>query len=454
MLIRSDLHSGPFLQGLGPKGSTTGVPVPAGTTGLRLTAALSGSDPSTAVQVALTVEDRYGTPYRLLIGQLPGDGRAHALDAHLPGDPLTLTDLELVVPVPNGRPEQHRLTVSELAATSADGTVRTLPLPTDWKASSRSEGVTSTPDDKNKPTPPRLSSGSGRLAVQYGTGFIPSDDSWSVGSLTVRLKAPQPKAAELTAVATQRFLDSAAVSVGERLDVPLGGENVSVRIVRAVAELPTAAENGGALLLDLRSVNRTLQERYGESLEPTEWWLSTAPGAADRVAESLRDRPDVDPTQVVVRDELAEQLRDDPFGAGPEAAFTAAAGVAAALAAVGFAVSAAGSLRERGAEFAVLRALGAPRRRLARAVALEQSVLVVLALLVGALLGAVLTRAVIPLIVLTDEATRPVPTVLVQLPLAQAAVLLAAVALAPLLVTAALALRRADPARALREGGE
>ena len=132
----------------------------------------------------------------------------------------------------------------------------------------------------------------------------------------------------------------------------------------------------------------------------------------------------------------------------------AAAGVAAALAAVGFAVSAAGSLRERGAEFAVLRALGAPRRRLARAVAVEQGVLVVLALLVGALLGTVLTRAVVPLIVLTDEATRPVPRVLVQLPLPQAAALLAAVALAPLLVTAAVALRRADPARALREGGE
>jgi ABC-type antimicrobial peptide transport system permease subunit len=128
--------------------------------------------------------------------------------------------------------------------------------------------------------------------------------------------------------------------------------------------------------------------------------------------------------------------------------------VAAALAVVGFAVSAACSLRELGGEFAVLRALGAPRRRVARAVALEQSVLVALALLVGALLGTVLTRAVVPLIVLTDEATRPVPTVLVQLPLTRVAALLAAVALTPLLVTAALALRRADPTRALREGVE
>ncbi|WP_328782700.1 ABC transporter permease [Streptomyces canus] len=454
MLIRPDLHSGPFLQGLGPKGVTAGVKVPAGTARLRLTAALRGPFPSTTVQATITLEDRYGTPYRVPAGQLPADGRSHALDVYVPGVPLTLTDLELAVPVPSGHPEQHRFTVSELTAKSTDGAVRRLPLPTSWKVTSQSEGVTSTPDDTNKPSPPHLSSGSGRLSVDYSTGFIPLDDTWSVGVLTVRMKAPQPKAADITAVATERFLTSAGASVGESLDVPLGGETVSVHIVRTVRELPTAAENGGALLVDLRAVNRVLQEQYDRSVEPTEWWLTTGPGATDRVTAALRARPDMDPAQIVVRNELAGQLRDDPFGAGPEAAFTAAAGVAAALAAVGFAVSAAGSLRERGAEFAVLRALGAPRRRLARAVALEQSVLVALALLVGSLLGTVLTRAVVPLIVLTDEAARPVPMVLVQLPLARVAVLLAAVALAPLLVTAALALRRADPARALREGVE
>jgi ABC-type antimicrobial peptide transport system permease subunit len=171
------------------------------------------------------------------------------------------------------------------------------------------------------------------------------------------------------------------------------------------------------------------------------------------VAADLRALPDIDPEQVVVRDEIAAQLRDDPFGAGSAAAFAAAAVVAAALAAVGFAVSAAGALRERNAEFAVLRALGASRRRLARTLAAEQGLLVALALVVGVALGSVLTRAVVPLIVLTGQATKPVPGVLVELPAAQVAVLLAAVAAAPLAVTAALALRRADPAVSLRDGG-
>lgn len=75
--------------------------------------------------------------------------------------------------------------------------------------------------------------------------------------------------------------------------------------------------------------------------------------------------------------------------------------------------------------------------------------------MVGVALGTVLTRAVIPLIVLTAQATRPVPGVLVQLPVAHVALLLVAVAVTPLIVTATLALRRADPATSLREqGGE
>jgi ABC-type antimicrobial peptide transport system permease subunit len=153
----------------------------------------------------------------------------------------------------------------------------------------------------------------------------------------------------------------------------------------------------------------------------------------------------------VVRDEIAAELRDDPFGAGPSAAFTAAAVVAAALAAVGFAVGAAGSLRARETDFAVLRALGAPRRRLARTVAAELAVLVGLALAVGAALGTVLAHGVLPLIVLTGEATRPVPGLLVELPPTRVALLLAGVAAAPLVVAVVTALRRADPARALRE---
>jgi len=369
--------------------------------------------------------------------------------------PLTLTGLQLVMPQPVERPEQHRFTLGELTATSTQGTVRRVPWPSGWRASSHLDGQVSSPDGRAHPTKPKLTS-TGPPSVAYGTGFKPDGDLWTISTLTVRVQVVQPEPPEIRALVTDRYLDSAGAHIGQHVDVTIARQAVPVRIVRAVRELPTTGDSdGGALLVDLRSVNRVLVARHGVSVQPTEWWLRTAPGESARVAEALRAQPDLDPAQVVVRDETAARLRDDPFGAGPEAAFAAAAAVAAALAAVGFAVSATGSLRERRAELAVLRALGAPRRRLARMIAVEQGVLAALALVVGAALGTVLTRAVVPLIVLTAQATRPVPPVLVELPVLHVAVLLTAVALAPLLVTVGLALRRADPVVSLREqGGE
>ncbi|MBQ0848948.1 ABC transporter permease [Streptomyces sp. BH-SS-21] len=494
LLLRGDLADEPagrLLAGIGPgRAGSAGVTLPKDSTRLelelRIRASAQPSAPGSAAyrsrmtaDVTVTLEDRYGTPYRMSAGDLPADGKAHRLTVQLAqagqaqsdraAEPLSLTGAQLDMSQPTGRAEEHRLSVEQLTATTSDGTRRKLSAPPSWQVTSQNNQTTADPKAGNTPTGPDVES-ERPLAVTYGTGYIPRETPWETSSVTIRLRPERPAAPEVEAVATDDFLKAAGARKGERLDVPFGGSAVPVRIVASVRALPTTEgaegsdatrSSGGALLVDLRSVNRVLEERYGESVAPTEWWLRTEPGAEARVAAQLRERPDVEPSQVVVRDEIAERLRDDPFGAGPEAAFAAASVVAAALAAVGFAVSTAGSLRERSAEFALLRALGAPRRQLARLVAAEQGVLVALALVVGVALGAVLTRAVVPLIVLTSRATRPVPEVLVELPLARVAFLLAGLVVAPLIVTAVLVLRRGDSASSLRslrvlheQGGE
>ncbi|MDQ0952426.1 hypothetical protein QFZ24_006349 [Streptomyces phaeochromogenes] len=501
LLMRGDLAQEPvgrMLAGLAPKGAASpGAVLPKGSTRLGLMlriraeaapvkqgsdtsdsdaeesgseAAGSGSDPAAfrsgmSADVAVTLEDRYGTPYRVPVGELPADGRAHRLTLDLSkaaeapagraAEPLALTGLQLDMLQPAGRAERHLLSVEELTATGADGAERRLEQPASWLAKSRSNSSTADPEADSSPTAATVRSEK-PLTVGYGTGYVPGEYAWEVSSLTIRLRVDRPAVPEVAAVATDGYLKAAGARTGQRVDVAFDGSAVPVRIVGNVRSLPTTQDSGGgdpsggALLVDLRSVNRVLEQRYGESVAPGEWWLRTEPGAAARVAAELRERPDVEPSQVVVRDEVAEELRDDPFGAGPEAAFAAASVVAAALAAVGFAVSTAGSLRARSGEFALLRALGAPRRQLARLVAAEQGVLMALALVVGVALGAVLARAVIPLIVLTSGASRPVPEVLVELPLDQVVFLLAAVVVAPLAVTAVLALRREDTAPSLR----
>lgn len=465
LLMRPDLADVPVrtaLSGLAPKGATAGVRIPAGTARLALTASLRGADAAATADVTATVEDAHGTPYPLVFGELPQDGRPHGLAVDLaavaggPAGPLTLTGFHVNLPQPVGPPGRSRLALTALTATDPAGRDRALPLAARWRPSLDGDGPDTADDDTARP---RMAAGA-PATVDFTATPLPPDMGWLPTTLTLGLRVPQPPVPVVEGVATDRYLESAGARVGQRLSVQLGGGTVPVRIARAVRALPTtpsggADDDGGALLLDLASVNRALQAGKGGAVLPNEWWLATRPGASAQAAAALRSRPDIDPSRVVVRDEIAARLRDDPFGAGPGNAFAAAALAAAALTAVGFAVSAAGSLRERSAEFGVLRALGASRRRLARVVLVEHGVLVGTALAVGVLLGAVLARAVIPLVMLTAEAARPLPGVLVVLPPPRVAALLAAVAAAPLVITAVLALRRVDAVSSLRDrGGE
>ncbi|MDG5803741.1 FtsX-like permease family protein [Streptomyces ossamyceticus] len=444
---RRDLSDGPLLAGLAPRGAPpAGVEIPEGTTRLTLTATLHSTPRGQGADVTLTVLDRHGTSYEIPSGRLPADGRSHELTPELNGarGPLTLSGLELTTPQPFNRPHRHRLVLDTLTAAADGGDARKLTLPTRWTTAIEAD-TPSVPDDDAIASHPQITS-TAPVTMTYSTGYQPPDVSPPASPLEVRLKVTQPAEPEIVAVATDRYLTASGAREGQRLQVTFEGHAVPVRVVRTASALPTTettAQDGGALIVDLRAVNQVLQARHGTSLKPTEWWLRTsAPGAT---AAAVRALPDVDPEQVMVRDETAAELSDDPFGAAPEAALVAAAAVTVLFASLGFAVSAAGAIRARDGEFAVLRALGTRRRRLARLVAAEHGVLVALALLVGTALGTVLTYALVPLVVLTGQATRPLPPVLVELPLLRLAALLAALAAGPTLVTVALALRRAKP---------
>ncbi|WP_329616205.1 ABC transporter permease [Streptomyces brevispora] len=485
MLMRGDLADEPqdrLFDSLAPPDSPrVGLLLPRDSSQLRLDLRISaapktgtkGGTPSPSGMsqlVTVLMEDRYGIPYRVIAGAVPVDGKAHpfSLKVDAAGE-LSVTGFELDGSQPVGRGESHRLTVSGLRTVTAGGAERPVPVPGGfrWQAA-----LTTDASGEVQPGAALHPAGSAAqpLTLGYETGFVTAEDAASaVPALNVRITAARPPAPVLNGVATDAYLKASGARTGQSVDVTLAGETVRVKIVRTVHGLPTtgpgsaaslstgrvrSATDGGALLLDLRAVGGVFAQRPNAVLTATEWWLSTAPGRSAEVAAALRAQPDTDPAQVQVRNEVADELVSDPLGAGPQSALLAVAVVAAALAAVGFAVAAVGSQRERSAEFAVLRALGAPRRRLARMIAAEQGVLIAIGLLVGSVLGAVLTRAVVPLIVLTGQAARPVPAVQVQLPAGQVLVLLVSVTALPLLIVAVLALRRTDPAISLRHQGD
>ncbi|MFI0905233.1 FtsX-like permease family protein [Streptomyces sioyaensis] len=495
LLLRGDLVGGAadepagaaadrLLRAVAPHdGPPAGMELPPHTDRLRLTATLrslrtlpssqrpptpdADPDPQDTGPVPATLAalltDGHGVPYSLPLGSLAADGRPHTLSTDLaaaagapagrPAGPLRLTGLVAALDQP---PVAHRqqLTVTAAEATAGDGPPRPLAAPAALRWRPKITDTSSSVGEAFGPRAGRAEVPHGGLLSQiYDTGA--RLDPYSASVTTVRITAAHAARPPLAAVATGAFLRASGSKAGSVIEVPVNGQPLKARIVRAVRALPGPADAPatGGLLVDLGAVNEALSDRGAPPLTAGEWWLRPAPGATGRVVEALRARPDTDPDQVLVRDEIAGQLHDDPLGLGPRTALGAAAAAAVALAAVGFGVGAAASVRERTREFAVLRALGAPRGQPARMIAAEQGVLIALALGIGAALGTALTRAVVPLVVLTEQAGRPRPPVLVELPPGPVVALLAAVAAVPLLAVAALGLRPGDPVQALRSQG-
>ncbi|MFG3187586.1 FtsX-like permease family protein [Streptomyces omiyaensis] len=491
LLMREDLGGGTAAQVLAPlapeQSSRPGLALPRDSrsvvVGLR-----SEAPPGTSgARVTLVLEDSYGVPYRQSAGQLPADGRTHRLSLDLTAltgggarsdTGFVLTGIEISADFSEGDLRAQTLHVDLLGTTGKDGALRTAdPARTlaGWKAVREQtlRGDAQDPEElKGRAGAPAADAQATPYSFPYGLTGVFSDRFAPLSEdYAVRLAAPAGREDHLLpAIASEAFMAASKAKPGEHLEVSLGGRRLYVVVGRVVKDLPTTGtagrttdaaaaggvpEDGGGILLDLTAVNRYLATTDPSApVAPTEWWLTPEPGRADAVARALLEGADDEPGEIVVRDAVADELLGDPLGAGPHTALMAVAAAAAALAAVGFAVGSAGSVRERAAEFAILRAIGAPRRRLARLLAAEQGVLIGVGLLVGVALGTLLARVVVPLVVLTGRATRPVPPVLVELPLGEVALLLAGVAALPLAVVAAIALRRNDPAVSLRHQGD
>ncbi|MFC1399966.1 MULTISPECIES: FtsX-like permease family protein [Streptacidiphilus] len=442
-------------------------------------------------QVAIQVTDRYGLPYTLAAAAVAADGATHPvafdLDAATgggaPAYPLWLSGMTVTTPVSLGRAVTQTFTVH--AVHGQGGAAATLPPGAAWKASfdagennmvySLSGGPTSYVDGKVL----GMASGGGALLtarIDSGTFHADPGSDTPSGTLTLGPGTAGTATGALPAVADQRFLTATGTRIGSQLALPSGSGTVQVVITGSVKALPgtgSAAEQGingsalvqgsgygstdpseygGALLVDLASYNRRALADQATPLPAAEWWLSVAPGAADRVGTALRNLQGVE--AVYVRDQVSGAALTDPLGTGPQAALLAAVALAVALAAVGFSADATGAVRRRTGEVAVLQALGARRWQLVRGTAAELALPVLVGVGVGAGLGLALTRLVTPLLVITPLAHRPVPQVLVRIPGDRLVLLLVAVAAVPLLTAVAAGLRGGDPARQLRQPEE
>ncbi|MFE4276177.1 FtsX-like permease family protein [Streptomyces goshikiensis] len=443
--LREDLRDGrPMKELFSPLAADTagspgsaGIPLPGAPRRIDLDVTVQSTGDGSGPRLGLLLRDRFGLTYQLPMVRLPDSGDATAafnvgalVDAPVGSAAPPLSIAGVLVSHSTSSGNAGQLAVRGISV-ARDGSGPAVPLRVTapaWtlSAPARSGSGASPngillPDDQDRQdasggAPPLL-----RLGYNGGAGSEVAVTTGGAG------------AADVPGIATHAYLDAVDAKVGDVVPVTLAGTSVPVRITAAVGSLPTAGDT--AVAVDAATAGRLLAARGGLELPPPdEWWLPAA-SAHDRApAEAAAElRAGARTQRVELREEVAAGLLDDPLSAGPQAALAALALACAVLAAIGFAASAAAAARERGREFAILLALGAPRRDLARTAAAESGVLVGLGAGVGLALGAAIVHLVVPLVVLTPAARRPVPEVLVDLPAGETLLLTAAIAAVPLL---------------------
>jgi ABC-type antimicrobial peptide transport system permease subunit len=150
--------------------------------------------------------------------------------------------------------------------------------------------------------------------------------------------------------------------------------------------------------------------------------MGAAPGTTDGLAAQLRASP-FDSASVVTTDGRTAVLRADPIALIIAGALIVGFVASGLFAVVGLMLSAAISARQRRTEFALLRALGLSGRQLSAWLWLENGSLVAVSLLAGTGLGLLIGWLVLPSITVTQQATAPVPPIVVHVPWDQVAVL-------------------------------
>jgi len=436
-LLRPDLASQPIaalFHEITPRGPAPGRALPGRPAQIKITASLRPAA-LTALTVTLSIQDADGNVYALPAGTLNADGQVHGLAAD-----ITRAVYPVRLIAMTARYQLPRSPVSQQAVLTVTG------LGPDWTP------AISSPDLAGLLRVPGSLTGRAQLpsagtwhaqVLSFNPGYGQAAPPGGPIGGQLSLTAAPPRPTVVPGIATRDYLSSADVGVGSTVQITVNGVQVPVRIVAAVTAFPTVTTPGGAVVVDLASVQDFLTVNTVPPAPVTQWWLAAAPSAP----LTARLPPG---SAVIVPGRLAAALLGDPLSAVPQQALLALAVAAAVLALAGACVSIAANVSERRAQSALLSALGVARAAQARQLCLEELILSLPSAGTGLVLGAVLAWLLVPAVTLTTGATAPVPPVVTEFAWSSAVPLAVLVATLPVLVAAVAMVRRPDPAARLR----
>lgn len=407
--------------------------------------------------VSVVVRDGTGLMHRLDVGRVPADERVHRLVADFtttgqsalqPTYPLELLAIELSNRLPDPPERTVMLDLVELVASDsgADYPVDFERDPSAWTEDAsalgrlfRLPGISATSEQPARGIQWTIITGAGfdgtpaTFGIRPGRSAIP--DAFPV-------------------VVSETWLAESGLDIGDVIPIPaFAPTNNRGRIAATAESFPTVDPiTTEFVVADLPTMQAMAYETAARIHTVDEYWLAVT-GPADVITGTLATPPFESPT-VLDRTERNRALASDPVAFGTIGAFALGFVAAAVFAAVGFAVSAVVSARERLTEISLLRALGLSPGQLGRWLSSEQAVMVAVSLGFGTLVGVLLTAIILPLITITQDGSAAVPELIVVYPWRSVLILEIGLVLALAVVVAAIsvALRRVGIGATLRMG--
>jgi len=252
---------------------------------------------------------------------------------------------------------------------------------------------------------------------------------------------------------TPGLLQSVGGEVGQDLALRLGETIVPITVVGTIDHVPGTDPYSESVVVDLTELGQAAVRQVGSTSLVDAWWLNPPATSVQKFAQTVEAKKlgTVTTHEAVLRERTSGALR-----VGTQGALSLVTLAAALLAAAGFAIHAAVTIRARETEFAQLRAVGLSRRSLTNVVAIETLLLSLLGCVFGIGLGVLLSWLIGPLVGFTVDGRAPFPAVLVDIPWRQVGLLAAEVValLAVAVTVVAQTMRSADPASVLRFGDE
>jgi hypothetical protein len=409
------------------------VPLPASWRGLTTTAVLL--DESGLLQLVASAES-LGPDGGRQVFSLPAasGGRLDSATLDRAGGGWSLIAVELGLRGAGDGPIFGELALTELSAAMGPG-----PAPGQWQQLPfEAQGWQSARFEPD-----------GTAAVLEGPEAIPAGVRMllavplpSGGRVAYSIRAPGVRASSaepLPALVNPQFLALSGAELGD--PVTVGEAFGAARTFSGRAQVtgfPTLDPDAALAVVDLALLSAA-DYATNRAASPAELWLA-APDADPRVLRrSVEELPVRVQLAVIAAEDIGRRLTD-PLSVGTAGALVLGTVAALLFAAIGFLVNAAVAARERTIELGLLQALGASRRQLVGAMALEGAFLLVISICLGICVGIALALIALPTATLTELGGRPIPPAVPVWPL-EPLVVLAALA-ASLLAVSALLYRR------------